>query len=96
MRTSKPMKVPCQNLTISNVTRREIGTKLLKRHKVSKESWASTYVKMRIHVPVVFIKRRPQLEFQSSFVANPRYFASFRLLIIQVVPMVEPIILQMT
>lgn len=55
-----------------------------------------TYVKIRIQVPVVLMNRRPQLELHLSVVTNPRYLASVRLLIIQVVPMAEPITLQMT
>ena len=49
---------------------------------------------MRIQVPVVFIKSRPQLEFQASSLSNFKYVADSRLLIIQVVPMAEPIMLQ--
>lgn len=88
------MKVPCQNLTISRVTIREIGTKLLKR-KLVRRFKNETYVKMRIQVPVVLRKTSPQFELHLLFLSNPRYGTFSRLLIIQVVPMADPITLRM-
>ena len=71
------MKLPCQNLTISRVTSKDMGTK---------------FVKMRIQVPTFLMKRRPQLEFHLSEPSILKYDALSMFSIYQVVPIKLPMV----
>ena len=70
------MKVPCQNLTISKVTISDIGTK---------------FVKIRIQVPVFYIKSKNQVEFHLSLESISRYVTFSKFWIVHVVPSADPI-----